>query len=118
MRRRALLAASAASGGGELADFYLTLNTTNSENLKVFEMFERECTTDGISCDWYPTNINVYVSGRAGNAMFSNARVTSAYRLVANIGYWYIDFEGMMNIGRFAVCYLYNNGTLEAYDDD
>lgn len=118
MRRRALLAANAASGGGELSDFYLTLNTTNSENIKVFEMFERECTSDGIYCNWDPTNINVYVSGQAGNAMFSNARVTSAYRDVANRVYWNIFFEGMMNIGPVAVCYLYNNGMLEAFDDD
>ena len=118
MRRRALLTASAASGGGELADFYLTLNTTNSENLKVFEMFERECTSDGISCDWNPTNINVYVSGQAGNAMFSNARVRWANRDVANRVCWSVDFEGMEDIGINPVCNLHNNGTLEAFDDD
>ena len=118
MRRRALLAASAASGGGELADFYLTLNTTNSENIKVYELFEKNYSSDGIYCDWTPTNINVYVSGQAGNATFSNARVTVASRHVSNSISWDVAFEGMEDIGILPVCYLFNNGTLKAFDDD
>lgn len=116
MRRRALLAASAASGGG-LADFYLTLNTTNSENLKVYELFEKNCRSDDTFYDWVPTNINVYVSGQAGRATFLNARVTYAYRYIDNNELWSVEFEGMGNIGPVPVCYLYNNGMLEAYDD-
>lgn len=120
MRRRALLAASAASGGsggGELADFYLTLNTTNSENLKVYEFFEKNCSSDGFSRDWVPTNINVYVNGQAGNATFSNARVTWANSYVNDI-IWFVFFEGMEDIGLNPICILHNNGTLEAFDDD
>lgn len=118
MRRRELLAASAASGGGELADFYLTLNTTNSENLKVYELFEREYSSDSHFYHWTPTNINVYVSGQAGKATFLNARVIYAYRYISNSTYWDVHFEGMEDIGLLPLCYLHNNGTLEAYDDD
>jgi hypothetical protein len=114
IRRRALLAAS---GGGELADFYLTLNTTNSENLKVYELFEREYTSSGSLCVWEPTNINVYVSGQAGKATFSNARVTYASRFGVS-RMWEVIFEGMDNIGRYAVCWLSDNGALSAFDDD
>lgn len=118
MRRRALLAASGASGGGELTDFYLTLNTTNSENIKVFELFESEYTLTGTWCDWEPTNINVYVSGQVGKATFLNARVTFANRHVSTRTYWDVYFEGMSNIGQFPVCCLRYDGKLEAYDDD
>lgn len=117
MRRKALCAASAAGEVGEVTDFYPTLNTTNSENLKVYELFEKEYYFDGVFYYWEPTNINVYVSGQAGNATFLNARVTYAYCSYPGTT-WEVIFEGMEDIGRFSACYLYNNGKLEAYDDN
>ena len=114
-RRRALLAASQPSGG----DLYLTLNTTNADNIRAFQLMESEKTTTPVGnyYDWYPSNTNIFVSGEVEKATFTNARVELADRPQDN-NFWALYFENMSEIGVVPVCYLYPNGLLEAYNDD
>lgn len=113
-RRKALLAASMPSG----EDLYLTLNTTNDNNIKAYQLMESEKVSNSIGdFDWEPSNTNIYVSGRAGKGSFTNALITWASHSKGT-PWWNIFFENMSEIGVSPVCFLYSNGLLEAYDDD
>jgi hypothetical protein len=104
------------SSGGDL---YLTLNTTNADNIKAFQLMESEKTLapNGTYYDWFPSNTNIFVSGEVEKVTFTNARVELADRPQEN-NFWFLYFENMSEIGVVPVCYLYPNGLLEAYNDD
>lgn len=113
MRRRALLAASKPSSG----DIYLTLNTTNADNIKAYNLISKECfVNDSGITEWFPSGTNIYVSGEVGRATFSKAQILHADTVYGNR--WEILFEDMYKIGGNPVCSLYSDGLLEAYDDD
>lgn len=115
-RRRALMAASQPSGG----DIYLTLNTTNEDNIKAFQLIDREkvLQPNGWDYDWLPSKTNIYVSGTANGVTFTNALVKSAWIMGNVLGLQELFFDGMNAMGGTPVCFLWSNGLLEAYDDD
>lgn len=104
------------SSGGDL---YLTLNTTNADNIKAFQLIEAEkkLAPIGSYYDWSPSNTNIFVSGEAEKVTFTNARIELADRPQYE-DRWSLYFENMSEIGAVPVCYLYPNGLLEAYNDD
>lgn len=104
------------SSGG---DIYLTLNTTNEDNIKAFQLIDREKVSDPSGHSyWNPTSVRIYVSGSAGRGTFTNAEVDSAYKDPYSQNTLELFFEGITDIGPVPVCYLHSNGLLEAYDDD
>lgn len=104
------------SSGG---DIYLTLNTTNEDNIKAFQLIDSEKVSDITGhYHWNPTSVRIYVSGSAGRGTFTNAEVYAAYKDKYNQNTLELFFEGITDIGPVPVCYLHSNGLLEAYDDD
>jgi hypothetical protein len=102
------------SGG----DLHLTLNTTNDDNIKAFQLMESEKVENIIGdFDWKPNNTIIYVSGQAGGGTFTNTPITWANQS-KNSSVWRIYFENMSEIGISPVCFLHSNGLLEAFDDD
>jgi hypothetical protein len=104
------------SSGGDL---YLTLNTTNADNIKAFQLMESEkiLAPMGDYYDWCPSNTNIFVSGEVEKATFTNACVKLADKPQYE-DCWSLYFENMSEMGAVPVCYLYPNGLLEAYNDD